>query len=55
MPLRQIIFAIIFGVIIAVIMQVLLGGNLLIHIIVAVPAALAGGYFASKNQKDVKK
>jgi len=28
---------------------------LLIHMIVAVPAALAGGYFASKNQKEVKK
>ncbi|MGI9399657.1 MAG: hypothetical protein ACR2O0_00250 [Rhizobiaceae bacterium] len=55
MPLRQIIFAIVFGVAIAVIMQVLLGGNLLIHMIVAVPAALAGGYYASRNQTDVKK
>lgn len=55
MPLRQIIFAIVFGVVIAVVMQFVLGGNLLIHALVAVPAALAGGWFAAKNQKTTKK
>lgn len=55
MPLRQIVFAIVFGVVIAVVMRYVLGGSLLIHALVAVPAALAGGWFAAKNQKQAKK
>jgi uncharacterized RDD family membrane protein YckC len=50
MPLRQIIFAIFFGVVIAVAMRYALGGELLIHLMIAIPAALAGGWFASRNR-----
>lgn len=50
MPLRQILFAVLFGVVIAFAMRYALGGELLIHLMVAVPAALAGGWFASRNR-----
>jgi uncharacterized membrane protein len=47
---RQIIFAVLFGVVIAFVMRYALGGELLIHLLVAVPAALAGGWFAMRKR-----
>lgn len=52
MPLRQVILAIIFGIVIAFSMRYVLGGELAIHLMVAVPAALAGGWYASRNRPD---
>lgn len=50
MPVRQIIFAILFGVVIAIVMRYVLGGDLVIHLLVAVPAAIAGGYYGSRKK-----
>jgi uncharacterized membrane protein len=52
MPLRQIIFALIFGVVIAFAMRYMLGGELIIHLLVAIPAALFGGWYANTRKKD---
>lgn len=46
---RHIVLAIVFGIVIAFAMRYVLGGNLIGHLIVAVPAALAGAWFGVRN------
>jgi hypothetical protein len=54
MPLRQVVLAVIFGVVIAVAMRYILGGELLIHLAVAIPAAVFGGWYASGRNKPTR-
>ena len=49
MHIRHIIIAIVFGIVIAFAMQYVLGGNLIGHLIVTIPAALLGAWFGVKN------
>lgn len=50
MATRHIVFAALFGVAIAIAMHYMLGGQLWIHLAVAVPAALAAAYATSRQK-----
>jgi len=49
MALRHIIFALIFGVAIGTAMYYALGGQLIVHVLVACAAALAAAWFTTRN------
>lgn len=51
MAVRHIVFALIFGVAIGTGMYYALGGQLIVHVLVACAAALAAAWFRSRNMQ----